>query len=117
MGKEEENKGRTNPGEDEYEKTFLEAVDEGLSVLGENIKRLVYYQMERHNIKRRDIPKNPEAFDKFLKDFFSFGASVIEEEILKRFYKKLNLEFEVRVGWSFREYVDYAIRASKMNRG
>jgi hypothetical protein len=50
-----------------FEKLFMEAVDEGLKVLSESGRQMVFFHLERSfSIRREDIPKKPEAFVKGL---------------------------------------------------
>jgi hypothetical protein len=81
---------------------FMEAVDEGLSFLGESGRHMVLYHLERnYSIKRHEIPKNPEAFVAGLEGIFGAGASVLEKMILKSLYSKLGLKYEEKEGRTF----------------
>lgn len=47
----------------ENEKIFMEAVDEGLSMLGESAKQSTYFYIEKiYGIRRKDIPFMIEEF-------------------------------------------------------
>jgi hypothetical protein len=77
----------------DFDKILLEAIDEGLKVLGESGKHMVFYYLERtYSIRKHDIPKNPEAFVNGLERIFGSGASVLEKMILKCIYSKLGLK-------------------------
>jgi hypothetical protein len=77
----------------DFERIFLEAVEEGLAVLGEGGKYMVFSFLERNcSIRKQDIPKNPEAFVSGLEKIFGAGAPVLERMIIERMYEKLGLK-------------------------
>lgn len=79
-------------GEKDYQKILLEAIDEGLTILGDSGKHMVFFYLERnYSIRKHDIPKNPEAFIDGLEKIFGSGASVLEKMILKCMCSKLGL--------------------------
>jgi hypothetical protein len=79
----------------DFQKTFLEAVEEGLSTLGDTPKQAILFHLENtFKIKRDEIPKNLTGFQKALENIFGQGATYLERLILKRLYEKLQLEFE-----------------------
>jgi len=70
--------------EKDFEKLFIEAVDEGLETLGESGKHMIFFHLDKsYSIKKHEIPKNPEAFVKGLEKIFGAGASVLEKLIVK----------------------------------
>jgi hypothetical protein len=78
-----------------FQKTFLEAVEEGLSSLGESPKQAILFHLENSfKIKREEIPENLTEFQKALEKIFGPGTPYLERLILKKFYEKLNLRFE-----------------------
>jgi len=78
-----------------FQKTFLEAVEEGLSSLGDSPKQAILFHLENtFKIKREDIPSNPTEFQKALEKIFGPGATYLEKLILKKLHDKLNLEAE-----------------------
>jgi hypothetical protein len=90
----------------DFEKLFMEAVDEGLNLLGESGKQMVFFHLERsYLIKRQDIPKKPEAFAKGLEKIFSAGAIVIEKLILENLCSKLGLKYEEKEHYTFVDYL------------
>lgn len=106
MGKKEEN----------FEKLFIEAVDEGLETLGESGKHMIFFHLDKsYSIKKHEIPKKPEAFAKGLEKIFGAGASVLEKLILKSLYSKLGLKYEDVETRPFAHYVRYLKEANNTN--
>jgi len=91
----------------DFEKLFIEAVDEGLDVLGESGRHMIFFHLENsYSIKRREIFKKPEAFAAGLEKIFGAGASVLEKLIVKSLYSKLGLKYEDKEERAFAEYVN-----------
>ncbi|MEM3566276.1 MAG: hypothetical protein QXK47_05085 [Candidatus Bathyarchaeia archaeon] len=79
----------------DFQRTFLEAVEEGLSTLGDSPKQAILFHLENtFKIKREEIPQNLTEFQKALEKIFGPGASYLEKLILKKLYGKFQLEFE-----------------------
>jgi len=100
----------TNSG---FEKCLLEAVDEGLSSLGESSKQSIYYHLNNsYNIKKQEIPAKVEAFIDALEKIFGLGANFIETLIMKRLMEKIELNSERQVSkeLTLAEYVNLAKR-------
>jgi len=95
--------------EKDFEKLFIEAVDEGLETLGESGKHMIFFHLEKsYSIKRHEIPKNPEAFAEGLEKIFGAGAAVLEKLIVKNLYSKLGLKHEdIESRRPFAYYVKY----------
>ncbi|MBS7616913.1 hypothetical protein KEJ45_06930 [Candidatus Bathyarchaeota archaeon] len=92
-----------------FEKAFLEAVDEGLSMLGESGRDVVYLRLQTtYAIKREDIISNLEIFAQCLRKIFGSGAEVIEKAIIKSLYGKLGMKFVEKKGYGFLEYLNEA---------
>lgn len=88
-------------------KILLEAVEEGLSSLGDSPKKAIFFHLETSfKIKKDNIPANLTEFAKALEKIFGPGASYLEKLIVKRLYEKLGLEFEEIESWDFLEYID-----------
>ena len=91
-----------------FEEALLEAVDEGLSFLGESGKMAVYYHAERlYGIKKWEIPFRVEDFAEALEKIFGLGARLIEIQIMKSLYSKIgaHLRWDEKLDISFTEYV------------
>jgi hypothetical protein len=72
----------------EYEEIFLEAVDEGLSLLGESAKQSIYFYLEElYGIKKNEIPAMTEEFAKALHNIFGLGSKIILIEIMKKLHE------------------------------
>jgi len=92
--------------QEEFEKLFMEAVDESLKSLGESVRHMIFYHLENtYSVKRQDIPKKPEAFAEGLEKIFGVGALVLEKIIVKTLYSKLGLEYEDKKDFVFIDYL------------
>lgn len=92
-----------------FDEIFIEAVDEGLKVLGESGKQMIFFYLEKgFSVKKHEIPEKPEAFAQGLEKIFKAGALVIEKLIVENLYSKLGLEYENKPNFSFEEYVKKA---------
>jgi hypothetical protein len=92
----------------DFEKVLLEAVDWGLSSLGESSKSAIYFHLrENFNVKREDIPSNMEAFVDALKGIFGPGAGFLEILIAKKLRERAQeaLELQSCVSLTLTEYV------------
>ena len=99
--------------EKEFEKLFIEAVDEGLETLGESGKHMIFFHLDKsYSVKRHEIPKKPEAFARGLEKIFGAGASVLERLIVKSLYSKLGLEYEDVESRPFVDYVNHVREAN-----
>lgn len=87
-------------------KILLEAVEEGLSSLGDSPKQAILFHLETSfEIRRDNIPANLTEFAKALEKIFGPGALYLEKLIARRLYEKLGLEFEDVDNWELLEYV------------
>ena len=76
----------------EYARLFVDSVDEGLSVLGQTPKRIIYGLLESdYGIMREDLPGKFDEFSAILTKTFGPGADSILQHIINRFYAKLQL--------------------------
>lgn len=91
----------------DFDNLFIEAVDEGLDVLGESGRQMIFFHLEKsYSIKRHEIPQKPEAFAAGLENIFGAGASVLEKLIVKSLYSKLGLKYEDKEDRPFADYVN-----------
>lgn len=68
----------------------------------------MYYQVEkRFELKREQIPEKLEVFSEALDGLFGYGAKVIEFQIARSLYEKLELEFEDKEDWTLRDYAEH----------
>jgi len=74
----------------DFERILLEAVDEGLSSLGESSKVAVYFHLQKNfNVRKEEIPCNVEAFAEAMEKIFGQGANFLEILIMKRLHEKV----------------------------
>lgn len=93
--------------QDYLRKILLEAVEEGLSSLGDSPKQAIFFHLEdSFKIRKDNIPANLTEFAKALEKIFGPGASYLEKLIVKCLCEKLELEFEEIESWDFLEYVN-----------
>jgi len=104
----------------DFERFLLEAVDEGLSSLGESSKQAVYYHLEKgFKIKKHEIPNNVEDFEKAIEKIFGMGASFLEILIMKRLFEKVGRTVQWRrsADFTFTEYVAAVKRSFLDDKG
>ncbi len=90
-------------------KALAEAIDEGLLMLGESGRDVIYFRLKQsYALKKEDVSSNPEIFVNCLREIFGSGAEVIERAIIKKLYNKLGIEFKEREGFGFMEYLNEA---------
>lgn len=78
----------------EFNKLVLEAVDAGLSSLGDSPKQAIYFHLEKaFKIKRSEIPGRIEEFTNALEQIFGLGAKLVEIQIMKLLYEKVGQAF------------------------
>jgi hypothetical protein len=97
----------------DFERLLLEAIDEGLSSLGESSKQTIYYHLERSfNLRREDIPTRIIAFTQAIENIFGVGASFVEILIMKKLYEKIGgtLIWNESERFGFMEYLTKARR-------
>jgi hypothetical protein len=97
----------------DFEKLVLEAVDEGLSALGESSKQAIYFHLDKSfDIKREQIPDRINAFTQAIENIFGAGAGCLEVLIMKKIHEKVGgaMEWDKSKGFSFIEYVTVARR-------
>lgn len=97
-----------------FNKLLREAVDEGLSSLGENSKQAIYFHLKKSfNIKKQEIPYKIEALANAIEKIFGLGANFLEILIMKRLYEKIGQSFRMRGSedFTFTEYVATAKRS------
>jgi hypothetical protein len=101
-----------------FEELLLEAIDEGLSLLGESPKAAIYFHLEKtFSIKRQDIPYKIEEFTNAIERMFGVGAKIVEIRIMKILFKKVGCTFKSYwkpANLEFREYIA-TIKSAKNN--
>jgi len=101
-----------------FEEDLLEAIDEGLSLLGESSKQAVYCHLEKtFKMNRLDIPYRIEEFIDAVEKIFGSGAKILEIQIMKCLFKKVGYTFKhypKQKNLTFTEYIA-AVKLEKNN--
>jgi hypothetical protein len=91
-----------------FDKLLIEAVDEGLSALGESSKQAIYFHIEKSfNVEKEEIPDKVEVFAVAIEKIFGVGANFLEALIMQRLYQIANgsLKWNRARDLTFTEYV------------
>ena len=99
--------------EKDFDELLLEAVDEGLSTIGESSKQAIYFYLEIvFNIKRHEIPYRIEDFVAAIGKIFGLGANCLEILIMKSLSEKVGRTVQLHEpkDFSFTVYVAAAKR-------
>lgn len=99
----------------EFDQVLLEAIDDALSVYGEETKSAIYVYLERAlGIPKRKIPARIDEFSKGLEDLFGIGSKSVEILIIKNLHSKIGVVLEMKTSnpWvlpdlTFKEYVSH----------
>ena len=78
----------------DFERLLLDSIDEALSLMEENPKKVTYAQLKSLGVPKYEIPRNIGAFTRVIESVFGAGADDLKILILKGLYEKN--------GWSFR---------------
>ena len=79
-----------------FEELLYEAVDEGLSSIGESAKQAIYYYLENgSHINRQDIPYKVEDFAAAIEKIFGLGANFLQIIVLKQLYGKIGKSYDL----------------------
>lgn len=97
-----------------FREVLLEAVDDGLLILGESGRKAIYFHLQNmHSLEREDIPDRTEAFVEGLRKIFGLGAEVIEKAVIKSLFSKLGINYEEKKNYGFLEYLNNAMQILK----
>lgn len=97
--------------EHQLRQVLLEAVDEGLLILGESSRKAIYFHLQHtYSLTREDIPDKPNVFAEDLRKIFGDGAKTIEESIVQSLYRKLGTRYTEKKNYRLEDYVKDAIR-------
>jgi len=92
----------------DFDRLLLEAVDEGLSSVGESSKQAIYYHLEKgFHVKTHEIPNKVDDFARAMEKIFGLGAYFLEILIMKRLYEKVGgtAQLHITEDFTFSEYV------------
>lgn len=94
-----------------FNQLLLEAIDDSLSVLGEEPKEALYqYLLTMHSLNREDIPDKLGEFSGGLKKALGGASSVIQRIILRKLFQKLGSNFRDSPELEFVDHVRDAKR-------
>ena len=102
-----------------FDMLLQEAVDEGLSSLGNSSKQVLYFYLEKtFKINKSDIPHKIEEFTDAIEKIFGLGAKFLEILIMKRLYEKVGEVLEFGQDWEGLVVTEYiaAIKQSYMEK-
>lgn len=92
-----------------FDEILLKVLDDSLTRIGKSVGPVVYYNLEKDLVKKKDIPAKTERFSACLKMIFGEGvAYLIEMSIVKKLYLEIDEKLEKREEYSFTNYVDNA---------
>jgi len=98
----------------------LEAIDEGLTSLGESSKKKIYFHLEKtFGIRKRQIPLRINDFSDALERIFGSSAKHLEILLIKRLHTKVQTRYKgdaskwVASELTFEEYVRIVKRSFK----
>jgi len=90
----------------DLDKLLEEAVDEGLNVLGNSGKQMLFFHLEKSfSLKKNEILKKPETFTVAIEEIFGAGALVLERLIIKSVYSKLGLKYQEKKECTFSDFL------------
>lgn len=99
----------TTNNTDNFEEILLEAIDEGLSIIGESAKKVVYTYLEKtFKMNRQEIPHRIDDYITSIEDIFGTGAKIIQIQTMKKLYKKVGYQIKQRPeqkNFTFRDYI------------
>jgi hypothetical protein len=98
-----------------FEKLLIEAVDNVFSSLGNSCRQALYFHLKDcYNISKHEIPYRIEDFADALEKIFGLGAKLIEIEIMRALFTKVQ-DFSYspkQEDLSFTNYVETLCRFS-----
>jgi hypothetical protein len=109
-------KNNVNKKPMDFEELLREAIDEGLSLLGESSKQVVYFHLEKtFKMNRQEIPYKIEEFIAAIERIFGTGAKILEIQIMKCLFKKVGYKLKKYSGQKSLEFTEYveAVKVAK----
>ena len=90
------------------EDLLLKTIDETMKqIFKEAGTTVIYNFLETNNgLKREEIAEKPEVFSAGLERLMVSGAQLIEKTILKNLYRRVEVEFEEKEGYTFSDYIE-----------
>jgi len=91
-----------------FEELLLKAIDEGLSVIGESAKKIVYIYLEKNfKMNRLDIPHRIDEFTRAIESIFGNGAKILEIQIMKSLFNKVGHSVQQYSGQKNLTFIEY----------
>jgi 23S rRNA pseudoU1915 N3-methylase RlmH len=86
---------------------FIEVIDETLKqIFNDDGTKVIYDFLEKNsNLKLKEVANKPEVFSASLEKLMVSATQVIEQNILKNLYSRLELKFEEKQGYEFADYI------------
>jgi len=79
----------------EFDSILLEAIDEALSILGEEPKSALYSHLEKlSDLPKSEIPSRIEEFSSAIRNLFGLGSDFLEILIMKSLHSKVAVVWE-----------------------
>ena len=98
----------------ELDGTLLQAVDDGLLVLGQGLRMAIYKRIEStYQVRREDIPDKLLTFHRALQDLLGSGAKMMERLIARDLYSRLGLDFIEHDDWTLIDFMHYAKKVKR----
>lgn len=77
---------------EDFDGILIEAIDEALSSLGEDVKKSIYFHLgDLFKIERQEIPVRLNDFSSALEKIFGLGARHLEIMFMKRLHEKVKV--------------------------
>jgi PAS domain-containing protein len=95
----------------DFEKLLVEAIDEELSSLGEDMKQTVYSHLqEAFGVQKSEIANNVTSFTQAVEHVFGMDANDLEALILRNVHEKIGKRYEsnIQAGLTFEKRVKLA---------
>ena len=98
----------------ELNETLLQAVDDGLLVLGQGLRMAIYKRIEStYQVRCEDIPDKLLTFHRALQDLLGSGAKMMERLIARDLYSRLGLDFIEHDDWTLIDFMHYAKKVKR----
>jgi len=79
----------------DFKRFLLEAIDESLALLGDSVKKAIYFHLESlFQIKKQEIPNKIDEFVAAIEKIFGEGAKLLEIQIMKWLNEKAHGSFK-----------------------
>jgi len=102
---------------EQFDKLLLEAIDEGLSTIGDSSKQAIYFYLEKSfKVKKNEIPYRIDDFTRAIEKIFGLGAGFLEILIMRNLYEKVGRTVHLREPSSF-VFAEYIVATERSFTG